>query len=109
MKTLKVLKSIGMGLISIGGIALILFITMSLWNLLIPQLFHGPILTFWQTAGLIVLSKIFFSGFGHGGGGRRHPVRGHADFHNGERPNREDWWKRFNEMNKGRERSSTVE
>lgn len=109
MKTLKVLKSIGMGLIWICGIALIIFITMSLWNWLIPVLFKGPIVTFWQTAGLIVLSKIFFSGFGQGHGGRRNPGIGFQYTREGERPRREDWWKRFNEMKKGNDQPSTAE
>jgi hypothetical protein len=39
------------------------FVAMTLWNWLIPPLFHGPVLTFWQTLGLLVLSKLFFSGF----------------------------------------------
>jgi hypothetical protein len=38
------------------------FITMELWNSLIPVLFHGPVLTFWQTIGLLVLCKILFGG-----------------------------------------------
>ncbi|MDP4221451.1 MAG: hypothetical protein Q8916_03470 [Bacteroidota bacterium] len=42
------------------------FISMSLWNALIPDLFHGPVLTYWQALGLLFLSKIFFGGF-HGG------------------------------------------
>ena len=41
--------------------------TMYLWNWLVPDLFHGPQLDFWQTLGLLILSKIFFSGFGKGG------------------------------------------
>jgi hypothetical protein len=109
MKTLKVLKSIGLGILWLGGIALILFITMNLWNWLIPALFHGPIVTFWQTAGLIVLSKIFLSGFGPRGGGGRRQGKGFGDFHEGERPSREDWWKRFNEKNRSRGQSSTPE
>ena len=49
------------------------FGTMYLWNWLVPQLFAGPVITFWQTVGLLVLSKILFSGFGKGGhwGGHR--------------------------------------
>lgn len=38
------------------------FITMELWNALIPVLFHGPVLNFWQTIGLLVLSKILLGG-----------------------------------------------
>jgi hypothetical protein len=44
-------------------IAVLSFVVMSLWNALMPALFHGPILTFWQAAGLLVLSKILFGGF----------------------------------------------
>lgn len=38
---------------------------MLLWNWLIPDLFHGPSLTFWQGIGLLLLFKILF---GHPGG-----------------------------------------
>ena len=41
--------------------------TMYLWNWLVPALFGGPVLTFWQTVGLLVLSKILFGGFSKGG------------------------------------------
>jgi hypothetical protein len=46
------------------------FGTMYLWNWLVPSLFHGPIINFYQTVGLLVLSKILFGGFGgkHYGG-----------------------------------------
>ena len=48
------------------------FVSMQLWNWLIPDLFHGPIITFWQAFGLVVLSRIFFHGLiggrGHCGG-----------------------------------------
>ena len=37
--------------------------TMHLWNWLVPDLFHGPIISFCQAIGLIVLSKILFGGF----------------------------------------------
>lgn len=42
--------------------------TMYLWNWLIPTLFNGPVITFWQAWGLILLSKILF-GFPKGGPG----------------------------------------
>jgi len=45
------------------------FITMSLWNWLIPALFAGPVITYWQAIGLLILSKILFGGF-KGGRGR---------------------------------------
>ncbi len=49
------------------------WVVMLLWNALIPALFHGPTLTYWQSVGLFVLSKILLQGFGgrHGGPGGR--------------------------------------
>ena len=52
--------------IGIAGIGAFGWLTMLLWNWLIPHLFNGPVLTFWQTVGLLVLSKIFFGSFGKG-------------------------------------------
>ena len=68
MKTLRIFKYIGFGILGIGFIFLAVFITMSLWNWLIPSLFNGPVLTFWQTAGLFLLSKILLTGVAPGGG-----------------------------------------
>ena len=44
-------------------IAAVTFATMSLWNWLVPVLFNGPVISFWQTLGLLILSKILFGGF----------------------------------------------
>ncbi len=38
--------------------------TQYLWNWLVPSLFAGPVMSFWQTAGLLLLTKIFFWPFG---------------------------------------------
>lgn len=43
------------------------FVSMYLWNWLMPELFGLGVITFWQAVGLIILSKLFF-GFGHGCG-----------------------------------------
>lgn len=51
------------------------FAIMLLWNALIPDLFHGPFLTFWQAVGLLVLSHILFHSCGgrwHGGWSHHH-------------------------------------
>ena len=62
-------------------VAVVSFVVMSLWNALIPNLFHGPVLQYWQAVGLLILCRLLFGGFrgrGHGwhshgpGGGRRH-------------------------------------
>ena len=62
MKTLRILKYVGFGILGLAFITLAIFATMCLWNSLIPALFHGPVLTFWQTAGLFILSKILLTG-----------------------------------------------
>lgn len=45
--------------------SLLALVTMYLWNWLVPSLFAGPEITFLQTVGLLILSKILF-GFGKG-------------------------------------------
>jgi Ca2+/H+ antiporter, TMEM165/GDT1 family len=56
---------IALCVIAVG--ALLSFIVMSLWNMILPSAISGvnPI-SFWQALGLLILSKILFSGF-HGG------------------------------------------
>lgn len=54
-----------MGLVALGIIGLV---TMTLWNWLVPALFAGPVITFWQALGLLALSKILFWTFGKRGG-----------------------------------------
>ncbi len=42
------------------------YVTMYLWNWLMPLLFHLPEITFWQTIGLLILSRLLLGGFkGH--------------------------------------------
>lgn len=48
-------------------LALLTFLTQQLWNWLVPDLFRGPVITFWQALGLLLLSKILFGGLGKGG------------------------------------------
>ena len=48
----------------------------SLWNWLVPSLFHLSAITFWQAVGLMALSWLLFGGLrGFGGVGRSY--RGH--------------------------------
>jgi hypothetical protein len=59
----------------VGAIFLLTFVVMSLWNWLVPALFAGPAITYWQALGLLVLSKILLGGLrmgpGRGGHWRR--------------------------------------
>jgi hypothetical protein len=47
-----------------GLMVLFVAVTMWLWNALMPAIFKLPEIGFWQAAGLLVLSRIFFKG-GH--------------------------------------------
>ena len=62
MKMFRIFKYVGFGILGLSFIILAVFATMCLWNSLIPVLFHGPVLSFWQTAGLFILSKILLTG-----------------------------------------------
>jgi hypothetical protein len=60
--------------IGIAFAAALSFLVMMLWNALVPSLFAGPAIGFWQALGLLVLSRILFGGLRRGGGhaGWRH-------------------------------------
>lgn len=70
-------KIFGFVLLGAALIALFTWGTQMLWNWLVPDLFGGPAITFWQTLGLLVLSKILFSGLGRGGRHGGHRWGGH--------------------------------
>ncbi len=56
--------------IILGVIGVVLaksYLVLLLWNALIPELFHGPQITFLQAVGVSVLVKLLV-GFGHHGG-----------------------------------------
>ena len=76
------LYKIGKGILIAAVVVTALgFVIMTLWNALIPDLFHGPVLTFWQSIGLLILSHLLFRGWG------RPPFGRHRDH----------WKKRFEE------------
>jgi hypothetical protein len=66
MKALNVLKYVGFGILGVGFMIGVIFGVQALWNWLIPELFNGPELSFWQTAGLFFLSKILLTGISPG-------------------------------------------
>lgn len=67
MKVLWILKMIVLGALAILGLS---FITMHLWNYVVPGLFGLPAITFVQALALLVLSKLLFGGFRGGSAGR---------------------------------------
>ncbi len=68
------LRGLGFVVIGIAFVAALSVTVMLLWNTLVPSLFAGPVLGFWQAVGLLVLSRILFGGFRRHGwhGGWRH-------------------------------------
>lgn len=63
----KARKVVGIIVMVIAGALVIGGIVMLLWNALMPTLFHLPLVSFWQALGLLLLTKILFSGFRGGG------------------------------------------
>ncbi len=81
----------------IAGLIAFTFVVMWLWNWLVPELFSGPEVTYWQTLGLLLLSKILFSGVGRGSHSH-HPCNG--DDYAGKF--RDKWRKKFEEKMNGK-------
>jgi hypothetical protein len=77
MKALWVMRALRIAAFVIVAIAAVGFILMSLWNWLVPEVFGGRTITYWQALGIFVLSKILFSVFGRPGRGGhwRHRMR----------------------------------
>lgn len=61
-KGAHVAKFLLLGVVFVGAVG---FVTMQLWNCLIPELFHGPVITFWQALGLLLLGKLLFGWHNH--------------------------------------------
>jgi len=63
-------RGLKFALFALAALAALSFVVMHLWNWLGPVLFGWRAITFWQAAGVLILSKILFGGFrgrpGHG-------------------------------------------
>jgi len=55
-------KGLAFAAVAFAVLAALSFVVMELWNALVPALFGGPIVQFWQAAGLLILSRILFGG-----------------------------------------------
>lgn len=60
-------KKIGLVIMGLLFFAAVIFVAMTLWNWLIPELFHGPVITYWQALGLLILGKLLFGWHSHPG------------------------------------------
>jgi hypothetical protein len=83
----KILKVLVVVALVIG---LVGFVAMGLWNWLVPALFSGPVITYWQALGLLVLARLLVGGFRHHGGRGRFGPWGH---HMGQQ-----WRERWEQM-----------
>ena len=81
---MKFLRKLKFALIGLAFLAAFSLFTMILWNYLIPDIFKGPSITYFQALGLLVLTKILFV---VGPGRRPYFMRGHH----------EDWRKHMHE------------
>jgi hypothetical protein len=78
------------------------FIVMGLWNWLVPHLFNGPVITFGEALGILVLSKILFGGFhGKKGGGWKHRHCSHCGDHYGSNHWKDKWKEKMKERMSG--------
>jgi len=71
----RMTRIVAMMLLSVAVLGLLGVAVMILWNTLVPPLFHGPLLDFWQATGLVLLSRILCGGLRMHGGWRRHRWR----------------------------------
>lgn len=62
----KVFMGIGFGILGIGLLFLIGWVTMLLWNALMPEIFGLKTISYWQSWGLLILSFILFKSWGSG-------------------------------------------
>jgi hypothetical protein len=86
MKRFWLARALKFAVILVVALGVVSVIVMYLWNWLVPTLFSGPAITYWQTLGLLLLSRLLLGGFrprgpfGHG----RHPGHfGHGRFRHG--------------------------
>jgi hypothetical protein len=86
------------------------FITMLLWNALLPEIFHFPQISYWQAVGLLILSRMLFGFHGpwHGHHGRR--VRHlHEKWEQMNPQEREEFMKRRHQCRPGWEEADSTQ
>ncbi|HXP97197.1 MAG TPA: hypothetical protein VN809_10825 [Telmatospirillum sp.] len=76
-KPVRIIGYVVMGVVIAACCALLLgYVTMALWNAILPEISSLPALTFWQAVGLLLLARLFTGRFSHGHHrgpfGRRH-------------------------------------
>ena len=63
MKSKRVARKFAVNLVILLSLVAVLgVVVMLLWNALVPELFGGPTLNYWQAAGVLLLSHILLRG-----------------------------------------------
>lgn len=74
-----VAKAVAIAVAVVLALAVFSWAVMLLWNYVVPPVFHGPLIGYWQAFTLLVLSRILFGGLrgwrGSHGHWRRHMWR----------------------------------
>ena len=68
MKQFRTLRGIKIAIFVVAALGVAGVVVMSLWNWLIPSIFGGPALHFWQAIGLLTLTRILVGRIGRGPG-----------------------------------------
>lgn len=64
-RSFRVAKAVKVVMIIAVVLAVLGFVTMRLWNWLVPALFTGPTVGYWQALGLLLLARLLFGGLRH--------------------------------------------
>ena len=66
-------------MIPLMALAILFFggVMMWLWNWLIPDIFNGPTITFWQAIGLLIMGRLLTGLGGKGGSWTHHEKKKH--------------------------------
>ena len=73
MKQWWMARALKFAALAVVGVFLLGLIVMFLWNAVVPDVFSGPVISYWQAAGLLLLSHLLLRGWSpwrHGNGWR---------------------------------------
>lgn len=100
------MRKFGHFLIFVAVVGVAVAAIMLLWNVLIPSIIGWSAINFWQAAGLLVLCKLLFGGFGHHW---KHHWHGHYGHHGHCGKHGREEFRHFHEAMKGMSRDERRE
>lgn len=88
-KPVRIGGHVVLGLLIAASIAVLFgYVTMFLWNAILPEISSLPAVTFWQAVGILLLARLLTGRFSHGHHGGRFRRR-----HRAHGPDRYvEWW-----------------